>query len=620
MASKQRKAKPTGAPMMEIQNVQLETFEKAVYSRNYELASHELLMSLRKLKAGAEFIGYPVDPESKVVLFTRYCSAIFTMMADPAYSMSQEGFDAIASEHAIMDMVWRCSIYGTSDHMLPQMALDPTEKDQAKIRFADSAGVAKFMLTYSMRSGFLMNFKEAFGKNPQIMFSLYVGFLTNMIALSATAEERREVLLGMFSVFEDINMGDQLISSLSDAYMYCSYAHRRDKHQFKGLIHRLYSRMMYNHGFKDIEFPQLRQLKDRPTILIPVEWFTSLHAMYRCYAPIMRQLKKRFKLIGIGRPHAIDETAKDEFHAWIEVPEIDVVLSEVIERIKALKPDIIYYPSIGMDMVWVALASIRLAPIQLMTLGHPASSQSPCIDYAICEQGEVRDKSLFTEKVVELPPDSLFHFVMRPDAELPIAKTVTNPEVIKIAVPAMILKLNATFMSTLREIALKAKRPTEFHFFPNMITSTLMQIARELREWLPNCCTYERSQYNHYLTQMGACHIQLGTFPFGGTNSNIDAMLLGMPSVVMEGDEPHETCDAKMLRRAGLPEWLIAHTREEYIAAAVRLIDNDVERCELSRHLIEDADIHGRFLCPAPAELKTAFSDAVWKIYQEHKS
>lgn len=605
-------------PMVQIQNVQLETFERAVYSHDYENASRYLLEGLRKFKAGAEFIGYATDPDSKTVLYTRWCAAMFALLSDPMYNLSQEGFDAIASENAIIDLLFRQSVFGTSDHMMPQFAADPTEKDTAKIKFKDSTGLLKYMITYSLRSGFRMNFAKAFGDNPQTMFALYVGLLTTMLATSRIAEDRREELLGMHALFDDVTLNERFISPMSDAYMYCSYAHGRDKHKVKGLMHRLYARMLAAHGFQEQEFKKPKAC-EKPTIVVPVEWFTSLHAMYRCYAPLVRQLRAQFKVIGIGRPHAIDDVSKKEFDGWLEVPEENVVLKNVIQRIRNVKPDIIYYPSLGMDLVWVALASVRLAPIQIMTLGHPASSQSPAIDYAICEAGDVRDESLFTENVVNLPNGAMFNFVMRPDADLPTPFIEEKPEVIKIAVPAMVLKLNATFLETLKAIKETAKRPVEFHFWPNMITTVLSQTAKEIRETLPGSFTYERAQYNHYIRQLQQCHIQLGTFPFGGTNSNIDSMLLGMPQVVMEGEEPHATCDAKMLRRAGMPEWLVAHSTEEYIAAAVRLIEDDAERVRMSRYLVDEADIAGKFLSAPPAEFATSFVDAVWKIYEEKK-
>ncbi len=600
-------------PMTEIKNIRIELLEKAVYSRQYEKAGNEMLDSLRKLKGGAEFIGYSSDPSLKVALYTRYAAAVFTLLADPAFHLSQDGMDALAGEHAILDIIFRSSAFGTSDHMLAQITSDPMERDPAKLNFTDASGLLKFLLTYSLRSGYMMNFEELFKRNPQTTFALYVGFLTTLMTTSQTAHERKELLLGLSHLFEDVQLTNLHIAAMSDAYMYCSYGTRRDKHAFKGLMHRLYAKMMHAHGF--VETVCRRPRRAKPIMLVPVEWFTSLHAMFRCYAPIMRQLRTKFRLIGFGRSHSIDEEAVLEFDEWLNVPD-EIVLDQVIERVRTVMPDVIYYPSLGMDLTWVALASVRLAPIQIMTLGHPASSQSPCIDYVICEQGDVGDTRLFTEQVVELPSGSMFNFVMRPDADLPEPKVDMVPDVLRVAIPAMVTKLNAVFLATLKEISEKAGRKTEFHFWPNMVMTNLYQVAKEIREWLPNSFVYERSTYNQYMRQLQACHVQLGTFPFGGTNSNLDCMLLGIPAVVMEGSEPHERFDGTMMRRVGLPERLICHNREDYVTAAVALMAEDGPRVTLSQFLIH-ADIHAKFLGSEPEHLKTAFVDAVWKIYKE---
>jgi len=606
-------------PRVQVHNVSLEKLEKAVYSRDHEKASELLLDGLRKLKAGAEFIGYQTNPDMKMVLYTRFCAAIISLLADPEYHLSQEGFEAFSSEHAIIDVMFRASVFGTSDHLLPQMAVDPTERDSDKIKFQDSVGLTKYMMTHSLRSGFMMNFEEAFKKSPQITFPLYIGMLTTMHVCNQAAEDRKEMLLGLAEIFESVELTDRLVSPMSDAYMYCSYGHRSDKHNFKGMIHRLYAKLMVAHGYVPQEFNPRAAKKKKPTMVVPLEWFTSLHAMYRCYAPVLRQLRTKFKLVGIGRPHAIDEESVKEFDKWITVPEDKVALSEIIKDVRSVEPDVIYYPSLGMDLIWVALSSVRLAPIQLMTLGHPASSFSPAMDYVICEEADVADPSLFSETLVPLPEGALFRFVMRVDADIPTAIPQTlDPPVVKLAIPAMMLKLNATFIRTLQEIQRKSERKVEFHFWPNMIGSNLYQAAKEIREMLPGAFTYERSAYNHYMRQLQGCHIQLGTFPFGGTNSNIDCMHLGLPLVCMVGKEPHSTVDATMSKRVGLPDWLRAHTLGEYIDAAVRLINNDEERVALSNYLINDADIDSKFFGKCPSGLETAIVDAVWKIYREH--
>jgi predicted O-linked N-acetylglucosamine transferase (SPINDLY family) len=55
--------------------------------------------------------------------------------------------------------------------------------------------------------------------------------------------------------------------------------------------------------------------------------------------------------------------------------------------------------------------------------------------------------------------------------------------------------------------------------------------------------------------------------------------------VCKTGREVHEHIDEGMFRRLGFPEWTITHTREEYVAAALRLIDNVGERVQLEKKL-----------------------------------
>lgn len=606
-------------PVTTIENVSLEAFEAAVYGRDYEYASQQLVPSLRKLRAGAEFIGYPVNnPELKKVLYTRFCSAVIALLADPNFMLSEDGLSYIAAEHSIMDMLFRASHYGTSDHLLPQMTSDPSETDQKKIKFRDPQSLLKFMLTYSLRSGFNLNFEETFKKAPDVTFPTYLGMMSHLLTINKTAQERREKLNGLHAIFEDVDLNDAVLPVLSDTYMYTSYCLNDDKHDFKGLVHRLMARKMLSSG---LTLPVLgeRQIKQRPTMLICVEWFTSLHAMYRCWAPAIRQLRKRFRLVGIGQAAAIDEIAVKEFDEWITVPQDNIVLEQIAEQVKSVEPDIIYYPSVGMALWWVAMASLRLAPIQVMTLGHPATTNSPEMDYAIVEENSCNPHD-FSEKLLEVPIGT-FKFAMRPDATFPPEQTMEDePEVVRIAIPAMLCKLNAEFMEACKRIQDGAKTPVQFHFFINMIGTTLFQTAAEIREWLPNALIYERMQYNDYIRYMQNCHVHFSTFPFGGTNSNIDSFKLGLPILTMDGNQPHSRFDALMLRRINLPEWLITHSIDDYVETGIRLIDSHAERNGLRDYLLHQADIDGAFFGEPEAQYKDNFLKAMVKIYEQHET
>ena len=79
----------------------------------------------------------------------------------------------------------------------------------------------------------------------------------------------------------------------------------------------------------------------------------------------------------------------------------------------------------------------------------------------------------------------------------------------------------------------------------------------------------------------------LSPFPFGNTNGIIDAVTAGIPGVCKTGREVFEHIDEGLFRRLGLPDWCIAASVEEYVAAAVRLADDYSARAALYRELAE---------------------------------
>ena len=82
------------------------------------------------------------------------------------------------------------------------------------------------------------------------------------------------------------------------------------------------------------------------------------------------------------------------------------------------------------------------------------------------------------------------------------------------------------------------------------------------------------------------CDLFLNPFPFGNTNGIVDTVSAGLVGICRTGREVHEHIDEGMFRRLGLPDWMIAKNTDDYVSAAVRLIDNPQERLALRRELI----------------------------------
>jgi len=77
-----------------------------------------------------------------------------------------------------------------------------------------------------------------------------------------------------------------------------------------------------------------------------------------------------------------------------------------------------------------------------------------------------------------------------------------------------------------------------------------------------------------YLERLGACDFFVCPFPYGNMNSIIDAMIMGVPGVCLDGEEAHAHADVAIFQRLGLPAELATADLEAYITAAVRMIDD----------------------------------------------
>jgi hypothetical protein len=252
-----------------------------------------------------------------------------------------------------------------------------------------------------------------------------------------------------------------------------------------------------------------------------------------------------------------------------------------------LKPDVVYYPSVGMFLETVFLVNLRLAPMQMAALGHPATTHSPHVDYILVEEDYLGDPACFSEKVVALPRDSIPY---RPPAHCPRIEPDIRVEAdpVRVAVAAAVMKLNPGFLQALRRIQAEAGVPVEYHFFTgHAIGLGKIYVQNLVRRFLPErAVVYPHTPYEGYLLNINRCDLFLNPFPFGNTNGIVDTVRQGLPGVCLTGREVHSHIDQGMFERLGLPDWLVAKTPEEYVRAALRLCEDHALRAELSHRIV----------------------------------
>jgi len=412
---------------------------------------------------------------------------------------------------------------------------------------------------------------------PVVRAACALGWLAQGVYTDSAAEALCNRLLEQHATFTaDLSGMPSLL--LLRVWMCCSYATTSKKHAIKSAIGaELAARL-------PTVTPAVPQGRNRPVLLVAAEALHSRHPVYRCYAPILRDLRKHFHTVLLCQQRFYDEATTELFDEVVGEMGTPTALQENLPRIAALAPDVVFFPAVGMVEWSVALANRRLAPIQVMAMGHPATSMSPHMDYVVLPEEFEPAAGSFSERVLLLP-GQLAHepFPGLPD-DLPRSDP-TETAIVKVALNSTYLKLSPSFLAACKEIAARSSRPIEFHVFPARHSVYWHALNEQFQRVLPGCKVYENVDYLTHLKNLSRCQVSLAAFPFGNSNSTVDAFLVGMPVVAMMSPEPHGMTDARKFGPFNLPDWLLVSDREHYIESALRLIESADERRKVSEQL-----------------------------------
>lgn len=414
----------------------------------------------------------------------------------------------------------------------------------------------------------------ALAQDPQILLPLMIGWIAQRAVLTERGELNRSRLLRSGHLIESVQIEDRHLPMLSVAYMYTTYAVCPQRHQLKSALNTLCRDLLIRRKLEPSDI--LPPKRTKPRLLVIHEWFTHSHAMYRCYAPLIKALGRRFELHSLASQEGIDDEAGSLFETSTVVNPSKIGLPGLLKEIARIKPDAIFYPSVGMAYWVILLSNLRVAPVQFASQGHPATTMSPFIDFMFVWRRGFKSSHLYSEKVVVGQSDSLF----TPHKGLQRAKpnpryTVAKSEV-GVAINAKLMKLNHKLIEICKSITERSVLPVTFHFFPGEKGWAYDGIAQKIANYLPNSIVHPLMTYEDLLENIGLCDLALSPMPFGNTNSVIDCSLLGVPNVAFVGEELSAQTDALVMELFGAPHELIHSDLEAYTNCAVRLA-NDLE-------------------------------------------
>lgn len=589
--------------------------ERAVYARAPDRIARAIA-GLRDLVTG-RLVEDASRPDAKVdrsVMIRRLAGAITALFADPAMELDPDSADRLMPLIVALRQLFEVAGGGGLDLILRLLGNAPPD--------APFGQLAKRFALLSLDSGFDWP-SSILGQAPApIAEQLLASLVATKPVMTLRGQRRRDELLEQAESLPaaDFPIGLDHLVMITSAWMLCSYAGSPRKHAIKRRFNERLRQIAAGWRLHDAKLAAVRPMKHRPVLLFAAEIMHSGHVQYRYFGQYLRQLRTRFELVLLTEDKEVDTAVSAMFDRVLTFQRAlnGAYLGEIAGMIAETAPDIIFYPSVGMRHWGPLFANLRLAPIQLTALGHSASTFCHTIDYYLLEEGYVSDPALFGETVITVPDASLI-FERAPHYEWLDPVIRARPERLRIAVPSNILKLNPAFVTTLSKVRARSERPLDFHFMPNASRLELEAARKMIAQILPGAAIHPQLPYMRYLALLSDCDLNLSPFPFGGLHSVIDSLRQGLPVVAMDCPEPHGRTDAMLLRRLGMPDWLIAGNEEEYIAAALRIIGDDGLRAGLGEQALA-LDIDRLMFGDATTPLRSEIVDAVWWLYQHHEA
>jgi predicted O-linked N-acetylglucosamine transferase (SPINDLY family) len=238
--------------------------------------------------------------------------------------------------------------------------------------------------------------------------------------------------------------------------------------------------------------------------------------------------------------------------------------------------------------VW--LANLRVAPIQVCSLGHSVSTFGSEIDYALSGADvEAPDDPgrNYSERLVLLPGWGAVH--SRPAYTPAGSGHRAQGDVFLLNGPWNAPKVNHRFALTLQELFRRSRRPVRLRLFVSASLNRqndYLPFVRDLHALLgPDAVEVRLGlPYAEYMAQMEQGDACLDSYHFGGCNTVADALHLRKLIVCREGDRWYNRIGPAMLRSAGLPE-LATTTEEQFLDVTLRLIHDDAFRADLQDRL-----------------------------------
>lgn len=433
----------------------------------------------------------------------------------------------------------------------------------------------KLALTASIDSRWVPDMEQWRGLNPEEAMTYAVASLLDE-PIGEHGLIRFNGIIGAVPKLGAIRLPYRYFGFLAYASYVTSFATSNNKYAAKPVFAEIARDMLRESGIADDgETEKLKASAVKSRVVVITEHLQPGGVMLRCYGNVIASLKPHFEVILAAElPSKCPEHAELAHQQYYFEPD-HAKLDKLVTAIRDFAPQAIFFPSVGMTWWTYALSLLRLAPLQAASIGHPSPVGSGRMDYLAVQNRIWSPEATALEATLqyESHPISMEPYVSAwfRDLQARSGEHRGNGQV-RIAINASSMKLNAVFMSALRRIREEHGRNIRYRFFPHGAGIRHSSLIRRIQSWFPDAEVMAGAGYQQYMEWLAECDLMLQSFPFGGTNTTLDALALGMPVVCMDGPELHSRIDAALLEQTGLATELLASNPDDYARIAGKLI------------------------------------------------
>lgn len=325
------------------------------------------------------------------------------------------------------------------------------------------------------------------------------------------------------------------------------------------------------------------EIPDHDELIICPNWHSE-HVIFRCASPLVEGMRQRgAPLVRVHSESLGLSPVADEWQAnTFDIPhDPQYVLTHIgaIDRALAERGfDFAFYPEIVPINSSCWMATERIARVQATGYGFPVTSGLRTMDYFIggTEVETENQAGDYSEQLILLPGMGV-NTTQPPLAsrarQRPIDAASRDGDKLRIVTTTAHQKLNRELLLAWDEI-MTACPNAHLDMFTNMTHNQATLWMPQLERLIQNgdITLHTAKPRQEIIDTLAEADLYLDAFPYGGFNSLVEPLAAGCPVITLEGQRARNRLGPALMRRAQLPEALIAKSVAEYIDIAKQLI------------------------------------------------